>query len=124
MTTTEGTVMTARTRTGLVIFGLLSVGDIAAVGMTDGSHPPYLIAAIGAVLGVASLYFLVGAWRGRRAAIRPLLALRILSALTAAPAFFIHDVPTAAMVAAVVVVVLTAVASVLIVPSSELSAVT
>jgi hypothetical protein len=116
--------MTTRIRTGLLIFGLLSVGDIASLATTDGTHPPYVIAAIGAVLGAVSLYFLVTAWRGNRAAMRPLLALRIVSALTATPAFFVHDVPAAALAAAVVIVALTAVGCVLVAQPAGVPAVT
>ncbi len=101
--------MNASTRTGLILLGILSVGDIAGLALTDGEHPPYAVAAVGAGLGVGSLYFLAKAWQGSRAALRPLLALRIVSALTAVPAFFVDDVPTAAFAAAAAIVVLTAV---------------
>ena len=101
--------MNASTRIGLILLGLLSAGDIAGLALTDGEHPPYAVAALGAGLGVGSLYFLAKAWRGSRAALRPLFALRILSALTAVPAFFVDDVPVAAFTAAIAIVVLTTV---------------
>ncbi len=101
--------MNASTRTGLILLGLLSLGDIADLALTDGQHPPYAVAALGAALGVGSLYFIVKAWQGSRAALRPLCAMRIVSALTAVPAFFVHDVPAAALGAAAAIVVLTAV---------------
>ena len=101
--------MNASTRTGLILLGLLSVGDIAGLALTDGEHPPYAVAAVGAALGAGSLYFVAKAWQGSRAALRPLIAMRIVSALTAVPAFFVDDVPTAALAAAAAIVVLTAV---------------
>lgn len=102
--------MNTSIRAGLVLLGVLSVGDIAGLALTDGHHPPYAIAAIGAALGLASLYFLARAWTGSARALRVLLALRIVSALTAAPAFFANDVPVAAMAAAAAIIGLTAVA--------------
>lgn len=106
--------MNTSVRVGLVLLGLLSVADIAGLALTDGHHPPYAIAAIGAVLGVASLYFLARAWTGNSTALRVLLVLRIVSALTAAPAFFVGGVPAAATAAAVAIIVLTAAAVLLI----------
>lgn len=116
--------MNASIRTGLVLFGLLSVGDIAELAVTDGSHPPYAVAAISAVLGVASLYLLAQAWRGRRGALRALLVLRIVSALTATPAFFVQDVPAAAKVSAAAIFALTALAAALVSPATSRKAVT
>lgn len=116
--------MNATIRTGLVLLGLLSVADIAGLALTDGSHPPYVIAVIGAALGVGSLYFVAKAWTGRRSALRPLLVMRVLSALTAAPAFFVHDVPVAAKAAAIAIIVVTAVGAVLVGRALATSAVT
>lgn len=101
--------MNASTRTWLILLGLLSVGDIAGLALTDGEHPPYAVTAVGAALGVGSLYFLAKVWQGNPAALRPPFALRILSALTAIPAFFVNNVPPAAVATAAGVVVLTAV---------------
>ncbi|MEO5709050.1 MAG: hypothetical protein ABIQ59_04430 [Nocardioidaceae bacterium] len=101
--------MNTSTRTGLILLALLSVGDIAGLALTDGEHPPYVVAALGAALGVGSLYFVAKAWQGSRAALRPLFAMRIVSALTAVPAFFVDDVPPAALAGAAAIVVLTAV---------------
>jgi hypothetical protein len=106
-------------RAGLAIFGLLSVADVIGLVATDGEHPPYAIAAIGAVLGLVSLWLVVRIWRGDWRGIFPLLGLRVLSALTAVPAFFVSDVPTAAVVAAAAIVALTAVAVLLLRPESR-----
>lgn len=39
-------------RTGLILLGLLSVGDLVVLALTDGEHPPYAVAALSAALGV------------------------------------------------------------------------
>lgn len=109
--------MTTSVRLGLVLLGLLAVGDIAGLALTNGSNPPYAVAVISAVLGLASLFFVVRAWRGSHTALLPLLALRVLSALTAVPAFFVADVPAPAVGAAAAIIVLTAVGVLLVAPA-------
>ena len=96
-------------RAGLLLLALLSLADIATLGLTDGSTPPYAVAALGAALGAVSLYLVVRALRDPEYPVRLLVALRVLSAVTALPAFVVSDVPTAARAAAGAVVVLTAV---------------
>jgi hypothetical protein len=106
MTNTSG--ITGR-RIGLVIFGLLSLGDIATLALTDGETPPYAVAAVAALLGLVSLVLAVQAFRDPSRPLRLLIGLRVLSAIIALPAFFVSDVPAAAQAAAASVVVLTAV---------------
>jgi hypothetical protein len=96
-------------RVGLGIFGLLSVIDAAGLLLTDGDNPPYAVAAVDTLLGVVSLVLVVQAFRDPGRPLRLLTGLRILSAVTAVPAFFIADVPTAAVIAAAAIVALTAV---------------
>jgi hypothetical protein len=109
-------------RAGLILFGLLSIGDLAGPLLTDGEHPPMSIALIGAVLGLISLVLVVLAWRGERRAVVPLIVLRVLSAASALPAFFLGDVPAAALVAAGVTVVLAVAGTVLVLlPARELA---
>lgn len=108
-------------RTGLVLLGLLSVGDLAGPLLTDGEHPPMSIALIGSALGLVSLVLVGFAWRGARRAVVPLIVLRVLSALSAVPAFFAGDVPAAAVAAAAIIVVLTVAGiALLLVPAREL----
>jgi hypothetical protein len=109
MSTTSGTTATSGRRVGLLIFGLLSLGDIATIALTDGDHPPYAVAAVDALLGLVSLVLVVRAFRDATRSVRLLIGLRVLSAVTALPAFFVSDVPAAAQAAATGVVVLTAV---------------
>ena len=106
MTNTSGT--TGR-RLGLVILGLLSLGDIATLALTDGETPPYAVAGVAALLGLGSLVLVVQALRDPRKPLRLLIGLRVLSAVTALPAFFASDVPAGAQAAAAGVVVLTVV---------------
>jgi hypothetical protein len=103
---------TAR-RVGLAVLAVLSVVDIATLALTDGDRPPYAIAAVAAFLGVASLVLVVRAFREPAAPVRLLIGLRILSAVTALPAFVVSDVPVAAQAGAAAIVVLTAVGVVL-----------
>lgn len=106
MTNTSG--MTGH-RIGLVIFGLLSLGDIATLALTDGETPPYAVAAVAALLGLVSLVLAAQAFRDPSKPVRLLIGLRVLSAVTALPAFFVSDVPAGAQAAAAGIVVLTTV---------------
>ncbi len=96
-------------RAGLWLLGLLSLGDLTTIVFTDGSSPPYAIAALDALVGALSAYLVVRALRDPAYPLRLLVGLRILSAVTALPAFVVSDVPAAAKIAAALVVVLTAV---------------
>jgi hypothetical protein len=99
-----------RSRTvGLSILGLLSLVDLAGPLITDDEHPPMEVALAGAALGLASLVLIAYAVRGVTRAVPPLVVLRVLSALTTAPAFFVDDVPAVATVVAGVIVALTVV---------------
>ena len=60
------------------------------------------------MLGLVSLVLVVQAYRDPANPLRLLIGLRVLSAVTALPAFFVSDVPAGAQAAAAVVVVLTA----------------
>lgn len=101
-------------RTGLVVLGLLSVGDVATIAFTDGEHPPYAVAVLALVLGLVSLVLVVQALRDPSRSLRLLIGLRVLSAVAALPAFFVSDVPAGARAAAGAVVALTAVGVLLV----------
>jgi hypothetical protein len=100
--------------TGLFIYGILSVIDIADLAVTDGKHPPYAVAAAGAGLGLASLALIVAVRRGRRRALAPLVVLRAISALSAVPAFLVGGVPAPALGLAGAIIALTVVATLLV----------
>lgn len=102
------------TRIALVLLGLLSAGDVAGLALTDGEHPPYVVAAAGALLGVASLVLVARVWQGHTRSVTPLIVLRVLSAASALPAFVVSGVPAPAVVSAGVIVALTAIAVLLL----------
>jgi hypothetical protein len=99
---------------GLVLLGLLSLGDVALPALTDGETPPYAVAAAAAVLGLVSLWLVIRALRDPSAPVRLLIGLRVLSAVLALPAFLTDDVPTGAVVGAAAGVVLTAIGVLLV----------
>ena len=99
--------MSATYRAGLAILGVISLGDLAAPLLTDGQTPPMSIALIGLALGLVSLVLVVLAWRGRTAAAVGLVVVRLLSALTAVPAFVFAGVPLLPMILAGVFITLT-----------------
>lgn len=98
--------MSTKLKAGLVVLGFLSALDMALPLITDGDNPPMAVALVAAVIGLASMVLVISAWRGGKRAVTPLVALRVLSAMTAVPAFF-ADAPAAAVVAAAVLIVLT-----------------
>lgn len=93
---------------GLLLLGLLSIGDVALIAVTDGESPPYAVAAVAAVLGLLSLWLVVRALRDPASPVRLLIVLRVLSAVLALPAFMSDDVPAGAVAGAAVGVALTA----------------
>ena len=106
--------MNAQHKIGLVVLGLLSVGDLATPFVTDGDTPPMWVALISLALGLASLACLPAAWRGRRPALLGLFGTRLLSAVLAIPAFFVDDVPGDVVALVGVTVALTVVGVVLV----------
>ncbi|MFI6681682.1 hypothetical protein [Kribbella sp. NPDC050470] len=109
---------------GLVVLGLLSVGDLLMPVLTDGEHPPMGIAIGAAVVGLVSLVLVGFAWQGKRWSLAPLITLRLASALLAVPAFFESGVPAAAVAAAGVGVAATVFGVVaVLLPSRELAGV-
>lgn len=100
-------------RAGLLLLGILSLLDLAGPAMTDGKHPPMAVAVAASGLGAFSLMSLWYAWRGDGRAIVTFVALRLLSAVTVVPAFFVSGVPAAAMVGAAAIVVVTVVGVIL-----------
>jgi hypothetical protein len=101
---------------GLVVAGLLGLSDVAGPALTDGQHPPMSIAIAGAVLGLITLAGVVMGWRGSRPGIVAVIVTRLLSALSAVPAFFVDGVPAGAKAAAAVGIVLTLLSVALVAP--------
>jgi hypothetical protein len=109
--------VTTRTRIGLAIAAFLAIGDVVSAFFPtpDGEvGPPLPIVLLGGLLGVITLVAVVVALRtGRRGALRIVAGTRVLSAITALPAFFV-DVPAWLKLLVAVVVVLTVVSVVLV----------
>jgi hypothetical protein len=109
--------VTTRTRVGLVIAALLALGDVVSAFFPTPEGeigPPLPIVLLGGLLGIATLAAVVVAWRaGRRGALRIVAGTRVLSAITALPAFFV-DIPASVKLLVAVVVVLTVVCVVLV----------
>ncbi|MEU6407316.1 hypothetical protein [Microbispora sp. NPDC046933] len=92
---------------GLVIAGLFGLIDVISVPFGDGEHPPFVVALADGVLGLITVVGVVLAWRGSRAGVVAVIVTRLLSALTAVPAFFSDGVPAPAVAVAAVGIVLT-----------------
>ena len=103
----------SRRRAGLLLLGALSIGDMAALLLTDGESPPYEVAALVTLLGLVSLVLVIRALSDPSRPVRLLIGLRALSAVAALPAFLVDGVPAGAQVVASAVVVLTALGVVL-----------
>ena len=98
-----------------VVLGLSDLPGFLISSPDDVPGPPDPIMVLDTVLGVitiaAAVVFLL---RRARPALRVMAAARILSAITALPAFFVSGVPVLFVVWAAVLVVLTVVAVVLL----------
>jgi hypothetical protein len=82
---------------GLVLAGLLGLGDAIGIVTGGGEGPPFPVLVAGAVFGVITIIGVVLGWRGSRAGIVAVIVTRLLSALSAVPAFFVDDVPAGAV---------------------------
>ena len=112
---------TLRTKIGLAIAVLLALVDVVSAFMPtpDGEDgPPFAVLVLGGILGVLTLALVGPAWRGNRGAARGAVGARILSALTAVPAFFV-DVPAGVLVAVAVGIALTVACAVLVLVESD-----
>ncbi|MDG4823243.1 hypothetical protein O7635_15410 [Asanoa sp. WMMD1127] len=102
---------------GLVLAGLLGATDAVGLLTDTGDGPPFVIVAAGTVLGLLTLAGVWFGWRGSRAGIVTVVVTRLLSALTAVPAFFVDDVPGPLVGFAAVGVVVTLIAVALVAPA-------
>jgi hypothetical protein len=111
-TTTPATLST-KNKVGLVlagVSGLLDVVGLAALphGDTAEQGPPAGVLVFAAIMGIVTVAAVVYAWRtGNRLGSRVAAGTRILSAITALPAFFVEDVPAALVIVAGVGTVIT-----------------
>jgi hypothetical protein len=100
--------------TGLVLSALLGLTDVVSAPMTDGEHPPWVIAIAGGIIGLITLVGVYFGWKGSRAGMATVIVTRLLSALTAVPALFVDDVPAGLRTLAAVGIVVTLVAVALV----------
>jgi hypothetical protein len=126
--TTRAARLTTRNKVGLVLATLLGIADLASLlqPTPDGEvGPPFSILLVDGLLGVLTIVGVVIAWRSAsRGAIRVVAGARILSAITALPAFFV-DVPAALKVLVGVIVLVTlAVVVMIMTPARDRVAVT
>jgi hypothetical protein len=120
--------LSTRNKVGLVIAGLLGLSDIPSALMPtpDGEvGPPFGILVLGSICGVVTVVAVVIAWaKAHRGAIRVAAGARIVSMLTALPAFFV-DVPWGIKVLVTAAVILTVASVVLMLsPARQTTTVT
>ena len=106
--------LTARVKVGLALAVLLALADVlgSLLVPVDPAQvgPPLGVLVLAGILGVITLVFVVIAWlRRSRGAIRIVAGTRILSAVTALPAFFAGP-PAPFVIAAAVGVTVTVIA--------------
>ena len=115
--------VTRANKTGLVLAGLLGLLDVVGLlsintpfpeGMTT---PPDWLVILVAILGLVTLAAIVPAWRGNHGAVLVVVVTRILSAISAVPAYFVN-VPSYILITTTVLVVLTILAVWLILQKS------
>lgn len=120
--------LSTKNKVGLAIAGLLGLADIPSFlqKTPEGEvGPPYGILVLGSICGLITVIAVVIGWvRANRGAIRVAAGARIVSMLTALPAFFV-DVPWFIKVLVTVFTILTVISVVLMLsPARQTSPVT
>ena len=120
--------LTTRAKVGYwlaVVLGVIDIASLLIPTPPDGQGPPLSVTIFGAAMGVITLAAaVVIARNGSRTAVRVMAAARILSGLTAVPAFFVPSVPPVFVAFGAAVVVLTVVAVVLLMSRARTGPVT
>lgn len=121
-------ILSTKNKVGLVLAALLGLVDVPSVLNTtpDGEEgPPFAILVVSTICGIVTLIAVYLAWKRRNAgAVRVAAGARIVSMLTALPAFFV-DVSSAIKVLTAVFVVVSVVSVALMLsPASRHAAVT
>ncbi|MGA5363997.1 hypothetical protein [Streptomyces purpurascens] len=123
------TALSRKNKVGLALAGVLGLIDMASLLTawpdSDAPGPPVGVLVAGTVLGVITVVAVVHTWfTANRTGSRVVAGSRILSAITALPAFFVTGVPAwaVAVVALLVVVTVVVIALVLSRPAPEATA--
>ena len=108
-------------RIGLVLAALLGAADVMlGLSQLDGSHTiPTGISAFVIAAGVVTIGAVPFAWRGAAWAPWLIIAARVVSALTALPAFFVPGVPAGFVVGAAVGIALAVLVAILLLVRSK-----
>ena len=108
--------LSTKNKVGLAIAGFMGLVDMGSVltPTPEGEvGPPFAILVLGSILGVITVIAVVVGWaKANRGAIRVAAGARIVSVLTALPAFFV-DVPWFIKLLVTVAVILTVISVVL-----------
>ncbi|HEV2809348.1 MAG TPA: hypothetical protein VGV93_02985 [Acidimicrobiales bacterium] len=103
--------MSLQYKIGLVLCALLGVFDVLSVaGAGAEDAPPTPVVVLGLILGLITLVGVFLAWRGAKKGFIAVVVSRVLSALSAVPAFFVEDVPGWVPVAVGIGIVVTVIA--------------
>jgi hypothetical protein len=102
---------------GLILAGLLGISDIIGFVGAGSEGPPVPILIADTVLGVITVVGVVLGWRGRRGGIVAVIVTRLLSALSAVPAFFVDGVPAPLVAVAALGIAVTLLAVGLLAPA-------
>jgi hypothetical protein len=106
----NGNTLTRKNKIGLILAGLLGLLDIPSVLMPTPEGevgPPLAVLALGTVCGIVTVVAVILAWvKANKGAIRIAAGARIVSMLSALPAFFV-DVPAFIKVLVAVFVIAT-----------------
>lgn len=103
--------MSLQYKIGLVLCALLGAFDVLSVaGAGAEDAPPTPVVVLGLILGLITLVGVFLAWRGARRGFIAVVVSRVLSALSAVPAFFVEDVPGWVPVAVGIGIVVTVIA--------------
>jgi hypothetical protein len=112
----ENIMLSTKNKVGLVLAGLLGLVDLPSFlqKTPEGEvGPPYGILVLGSICGLITVIAVVVGWvKANRGAIRVAAGARVVSMLTALPAFFV-DVPAGIKILVTAAVILTVVSVVL-----------
>ena len=112
--TADAPALSSKNKVGLALAGLLAINDIASLATLapsgDSPGPPESVNILSAILGFITVAAVIYTWRTRnRLGSRITAGSRVVSAITALPAFFVSGVPSWLVMLAAVFVVLTVV---------------